>query len=279
MKLELLKVGHCFHPEAIVTRGGSWKAQQFPAVVGLLTHPTQGHLLFDTGYASHFLHATQPFPQRFYRWLTPMHLPPVETLHQQLRARNIDPHDIRGIVISHFHADHIAGLHDFPHARFYCSKDAFHAFTRRKGMAALLKGELAALIPSDFARRAIFFEDCPKVTLPKHYAPFQHAFDLFNDGSSYIIPLPGHAAGHVGLLIPNPHRSPEKSLFLVADACWTHSAMEKNKTPHPIAHLILDDKHAYYDTISRLAQLHHHNGQIQIIPSHCQTSFERFQCI
>jgi hypothetical protein len=135
--IELLKVGHCFHPEAVVIRGGSWRAQQFPAIVALLKHPSQGYMLFDTGYAKHFIQATTPFPQRLYRWVTPMHLCDKENLLHQLAQRGIAPEDIKHIFISHFHADHIAGLLDFPQARYICSKVALQSVMQRSGIRGL----------------------------------------------------------------------------------------------------------------------------------------------
>lgn len=272
MNVSLLKVGHCFHPEAVVVRGGSWKAQQFPAIVALIQHPVMGNILFDTGYAKHFQNKTEAFPQRFYRWMTPMHLCDKENLAVQLQERGISTEDIHYIFISHFHADHIAGLLDFPRAKFICSHEAAHCLRERHGFKALLKGLLPDLLPEDFWSRAQFIESFPQVKLPRHYFPFRMAYDICGQGAMFAISLPGHAFGHFGLLLAERN----KSLFLVGDACWTEDALTHRLKPHPIAHLILEDKKAYYETMENLAQLHGANQSLAIIPSHCQKSFERF---
>jgi len=270
MSMELLKVGHCFHPEAVVIRGGSIRAQKFPAIVALFKHPTQGYMLFDTGYAKRFLNATHGFPERLYRWCTPMHLSEQEDLLVQLSSRGIAPEDIRYIFISHFHADHIAGLADFPAATFICSQAGLNSIRTLKGFRGLIKGYLPSLVPEEFQQRVKFIEDCSQHVLEARFAPFKYAYDLFNDGSFMAIELPGHAYGHFGLL------NTDDSVFLIGDACWTEQALTADSKPHPITYLLLSDKTKYYATIDQLSQLYKNNRSIQIVPAHCHVSYTRF---
>lgn len=256
----------------MVVRGGSWRAQRFPAIVGLLKHPSKGYLLFDTGYAKHFLAATQPLPERCYRWLTPMHLCDKQQLITQLACRGIAPEDIKYLFISHFHADHIAGLLDFPSARYVCSRTALTAFTGMSRIAALLKGYLPALLPKDFDQRVIFIEDLPPVDLGASLAPFQRGYDVFGDGAYLAVSLPGHAHGHYGLLLAHQRNT----AFLVGDAAWTRTAFTESRAPHWLAGLILSDKTQYLQTLSELAQLYGANRELHIIPAHCQQSYDAF---
>ena len=198
--LELLKVGHCFHPEAMVMKGHPWKPMLFPAIVGLLRHPSRGPVLFDTGYAHRFLDETRQFPNRLYRMLTPMHLDHEESLLQQLQLRGIGAEDIRYIFISHFHADHVSGLKDFPSATFLCSRAGLEAITSMGPVRGLMKGYLKNLLPADFAARVRFIEDCEEIPLDPALAPFARGHDLFGDGGYFAVSLPGHAHGHMGLL-------------------------------------------------------------------------------
>ena len=114
--LHLLQVGRCFHPERITLRGGKWRIIDFPALVAVILHPTEGPILYDTGYAERFDTATDPFPERLYRWLTPARLPAEERLGTQLGRLGIGLDDVRRVLVSHFHADHVAGLRDLPRA-------------------------------------------------------------------------------------------------------------------------------------------------------------------
>jgi len=126
-------------------RGGRWASMMFPALCGLLQHPTRGWILFDTGYSNHFIEATRQFPERMYRWITPLSLPPEETLLAQLQASGITAGDIRHVVISHMHGDHIAGLRDFPNASFITMRAEHETMQRKSRIGGLLHAFLAGL--------------------------------------------------------------------------------------------------------------------------------------
>jgi len=271
-ELQLLKVGHCNHPEFIVQQGGRFKFCQYPSIVALINHPSKGYLLFDTGYAQRFNAETEHFPNKFYRLITPMHLPKNENLINQLKLRNICTAEIRSIFISHFHADHIAGLRDFPNATFYCSRIAYEDFMQRRGISAIIKGYLKNLLPDDFKQRVIFFEQSTPVKIPKLLHPFKRAYDLFNDGSCYVICLPGHAYGHHGLV----YHDGSQSHFLIGDATWSIKSIQNQLKPNPIAMLIMSHKQLYYQTLSQLAKLHSNTQDIQLIPSHCLETYHRY---
>ncbi len=271
--LKLLKVGHCYHPEAMVMKGHSWRSMQFPAIVGLVKHPKQGFILFDTGYAKHFMQETESFPERFYRWLTPFHICDKENLVYQLSLLKIGIDEINAIFISHFHADHIAGLLDFPRASFICSKIALDTFMRLGRLKGLLKGYLPGLLPSDFVERCLFIEERKKIVIDGKYRPFETAYDIFSDGGLLAIALPGHAAGQFGLLL----ESRRKSYFLIGDASWTREAYQEGVRPNILTYAIMDNGKQYLETLDKLSQIFLSNQELQIIPSHCQLSFEAFR--
>ncbi|XCN73979.1 MAG: MBL fold metallo-hydrolase [Candidatus Electrothrix aestuarii] len=272
MRLELLKVGHCSHPEAVVVRGGTWRARSFPAIVGILHHPQQGYILFDTGYARRFHEATHAFPERLYRWLTPMHLPQTEELPYLLAQRGLTTEDIQYIFISHFHADHIAGLLDFPKARFICSESALYAATHQQRVHGLIKGNLPALLPPDLLQRTTFIEECPTTASGLAQHAFAKGYDIFADGSCLAIALPGHAQGQFGLLCSQD----DSRYFLVADACWTRASFKDGSKPLAVANIIMSSTAQYHRTIEALAQLHAMQPDLFIIPSHCQETYDEF---
>jgi len=156
--LEILKVGHCWHPEAMVFRNCSLKKMKFPAYIGLLKHPTKGLILFDTGYAKRFVDETKTFPEIAYRLATPMKLSCKEDLIQQLNMKGISQSDIKCVFISHFHADHISGLLDFPNAEYICSQIAYQEIMRLGRFRGVLKGYLKKLVPTDFAISFTFYK-------------------------------------------------------------------------------------------------------------------------
>ena len=118
IRLTVLAAGHCTHPEFILMRGGQRHSVPIPALIALLEHPKLGPILFDTGYTPRFFSHTQRFPYSLYAKITPVYVDDAETACHQLQARDIAPTDIRYLIISHFHADHVGGLADFPKAQF-----------------------------------------------------------------------------------------------------------------------------------------------------------------
>jgi len=116
--------GYCEASEHHVLRGKKKKQIRFYATWGHIEHPEHGHILFDTGYTHRFFEETKKFPFNLYAKSTPAFLKPEEEAINQLKAKGIAAKDVSFVIISHFHADHIAGLKDFPNATFICSKTA-----------------------------------------------------------------------------------------------------------------------------------------------------------
>lgn len=267
VRLELLEVGHCLHPEHVVLQNRRLAPLRFPAIVALIHHPTRGPILFDTGYSPRFLEATRPFPERIYAWVTPITIDPARTALAQLEARGIRARDITHVIVSHFHADHVAGLCDFPTARLVYLERALRSFAplgRIRGTAA---GFLRALLPSDLESRALVPRpESESVRLPPACAPFHYGVDLFGDGSILLVELPGHVEGQLGAFL----RAEDGSLdFLVADACWTSESVRRRQLPHPITRALFSSYGLYGTTLGRIADLTERAPEVRIVPAHC----------
>ena len=265
MLIKLLEIGHCTHPHRIIDRRGNWRPKKFPAHVAVMQHPTEGFMLFDTGYAERFSEVTAKYPEKLYQLITPMYLKDSEFLINQLLSLGIMGHQIRYIFISHFHADHIAGLKDFPDSKFICSRIGFQNALNLGRYRSLFKGFLPKLLPDDFSKRTIFLEDCKRIKLKSFMHPFCIGYDVFNDGLFSAISLPGHASGHYGLL----SKYQKNSIFLIGDAAFTMDDIEKLSKPSKIPNLLFDNVKAYYETLDQLAYLYSSNHDVKIIPTHC----------
>ncbi|MBA4342788.1 MAG: MBL fold metallo-hydrolase [Methylibium sp.] len=264
--VHVLATGACFHPQAMTLKGGGWGAKEFPSLPTLLVHPVEGPILFDTGYSRRFVEATRPFPERLYGFLTPMQLRPGQDAASQCRALGIEPTSVRHIVLSHFHADHVAGLQDFPSARIHCARAGLAQATRGGRLRSLCGGVLRALLPTDLATRAMFFEDAPRVSLPPDARPFTEGVDLLGDGALLAVELPGHCPGHWGLMVADSRRGLH---FLVADAAWSSEAIRHNRPPPALTTTFLGDVTPYRKTLAALHALHTRNPDLMITPYHC----------
>ena len=265
VSLRAFRVGHCRHPQAMTIRGGRWTPVDFPALAFLIRHPEEGAILFDTGYDPAFWRATKPFPERLYRWATPPVLPPGEALVAQLAAVGVAAGEVRHLVLSHFHADHMAGTHRFPGATIHAARAGWAAMHRGGRFAGVRRGMLRALAPDDFLDRVRWFEDAPAIALPPDATPFTEGRDLLGDGSLRAVPLPGHCPGHWGLLLAEEagwH-------FLVADAAWSSAAIRSDTPPPRLTAALLGDAATGRATLHDLHRLHRRNPELRLIPSHC----------
>lgn len=261
-----IRAGHCLHPQRMSIRDGSWRPAVFPALSMLIVHPVEGPMLFDTGYDPAFFAASQPFPERLYRWLTPVTLGEGSEVAAQLARFGFAPGDVRHLILSHFHADHIAGTHAFPNAAIHCSKAGLDAACSGSRFAAVRKGVLRTLLPPDLAERARFFEEAPRARLPAALQPFEDGADLIGDGSVIAVELPGHCPGHWGLVVADAARGAH---FMVADAAWSTDAIHRNMPPPSITSNFLGSARRVEATLARLNALWQRNPEIRLTPAHC----------
>ncbi len=269
-----MRVGRCRHPEWVTIRGGRFSPIDFPALAALIVHPSAGPILYDTGYADHFAAATERFPGRLYRWLTPVRLPEAEQLTAQLRGFGVAPGEVSRVLISHLHADHVAGLHDLPRARFVALEKDVEAHlgpNAVQGFAALRRGVLPALLPNDFAARLDLADARPTIDLGPAWAPFSRAFDLIGDGSLIGIPLPGHSPAQLGVLL---RTLDDQQILLAADSCWSARAWREQRLPSFLARPLFADWTDYRATLAGLGAVARQNPDLRIVPSHCTETFE-----
>ncbi len=267
VRFEILKIGHCRQNARLACRAAPWGNCEFPALVGLLRHPSHGAMLFDTGYSPHFFAATTQWPERAYALFAPVSLSPEEQLVAQLAHRGLGPSDIKTIIVSHFHGDHVAGLKDFPGAQFICSRFGWTSLQRLGRISGVRRGMVPALLPEDFSQRAQFIEDLRSTPLPDDLRPFESGVDLLGDGSLLAVDLPGHAEGQFGLLFVDDRD--DRRIFLVADGAWSMQAIRENALPMPIAAVLIGHTSTYPETLSRLHQLHTRAPEVVMISTHC----------
>ncbi|MEB4589455.1 MBL fold metallo-hydrolase [Candidatus Thiothrix sp. Deng01] len=275
VKLHLLRVGACRHLECMAARGGRWAMMDFPALCGLIRHPAHGWILYDTGYAEHFFTATEQLPERLYRSFLPVNLPPSERLIAQLAELGLTAADIGTVIVSHYHGDHIAGLRDFPQARFFALRkdtEQFLALTGKRWRATL-QAYLPGLLPEDFPQRVQAADDCSPVELPLWLQPFANGFDLLGDGSLIAVPLPGHSHGQMGLFLPDAGGRP---VFLIGDAAWSLPFLREGRLPSRLVAMITPDRRRYAQTFLSLHALALREPALALLPSHCSVAWREY---
>lgn len=271
--LTILEAGHCLFPEHVTRGRGGWRPARFPATFALLEHPRAGPVLFDTGYGRRFFSATRRWPNKLYALLTPAFLREEQLAVRQLARRGLRPGDIGQVLISHFHADHVSALADFPTARHVYWPAAWAAVRGRRGLSALHRAYLPEAMPADFEARAAPLVPAQARPLPPEYAPFAAGVDVFGDESVWAVELPGHAAGQMGLIV---RAHDNATYFLLADACWHSSAYREDRPPHAVTNLLFADPAQYRATLHQLHTLHTHRPALRLVPAHCEEARARY---
>lgn len=259
VKLWLLNTGYCTANEQTLLRHAPRRTVKAYALAALLEHPREGLILFDTGYAPRILEVFKRFPSSIYGYFTPTTTRDEWSALSQIKALGYTTKDIRMVIISHLHADHIAGLHDFPNATFLLSKKAFRVASSQ-GLAALKQGFIPSLFPKTIKVQTIdTFQNQVSSELG-------YTHDIFGDSLLQLISLPGHAKGQLGLFV----QTIRGSALLAADGCWSTTAYKNNHPPSPLAmRLLFDNAQETLKTLEHLHAFHKSNPDMLIIPSHC----------
>ena len=257
--LSVLDTGFCTARSNMIARGTGWREIRCHAPAFLLQHPTRGAILFDTGYAPRILDAFAHWPDRLYRYATPTTLKMPVLL--QLDRFGVTQQDVQTIIVSHLHADHVAGLRDFPHATFVISAAALALQQRARSLNAVRRGVLQRLFPDDFATRSQIISTFADTSLP-HLGPTR---DLFGDGSVRLVPMPGHARGQIGALV----HTDRGDVLLCADGAWTSQAYRELRPPHWLTGAVQDDMRELVATLHALHGFALERPDVTILPTHC----------
>lgn len=263
IKLSFYASGYCeAHSRVVNPINGKGKTK-FYAVWALLQIPNIGNVLFDTGYSDHFHYATNSFPNRFYRWATPVTLDNKYSAKNILRDQGIDLKDISYVIISHFHADHISALADFPNAKFICSAIAYQQVQKLSGLKAVSKGIIHNLLPADFGERVEFIENISENIRVNTYGITE--FSFLGLQNFKLLLLPGHAKGMLGFHFTNT----EKNILFATDASWNYNYFSAGILPSKIVQLFIDSWIDFVTTIEKLKNMEESEKGITILFTHC----------
>lgn len=242
-------------PERLVLRGGSWGRIAVGVRYGMVTHPEFGPVLIDTGYGPRVTRAARRSGAlKLYSTVLRPRLVEDNSPLVALQLAGYAATDVRRIVVTHFHADHVAALRDFPNARFIASGAAWEAISRMRKGQRLRSGIFSELMPADFVSRLL-----PIETLPERSAAFGLGMgrDIWGDGSCLAIDLPGHAIGHFGLLWAQ--RDPP--LLYATDTTWLSDALD-DRMPRGLARIVYEDEAAMRKSAAAVAGFRRTGGQV-----------------
>jgi glyoxylase-like metal-dependent hydrolase (beta-lactamase superfamily II) len=171
-----------------------WKEDTLPVNVFVIEHP-DGVCVFDSGQT-----ARAAAPGYLPRWhpflrLARFELGPEEEAGSQLARLGIDPADVRWLVLSHLHTDHVGGVDAFRNAEILVTRTEWGLAS---GLGGRLRGYLPQHWPSGTSASMVDFTGPP-------IGPFPGSHDVAGDGELMLVPTPGHTRGHMAMIVRGEH--------------------------------------------------------------------------
>jgi N-acyl homoserine lactone hydrolase len=223
-----------------------------PIPAYLVEHPGAGPVLIDTGLPAAVATEGARALGRAAAIAARIEMEPQWAVAEQLRARGVDPIDVKVIVMTHLHYDHAGAVADFPQATFVVDAEEWRA--ARSG--GFTRGYARKLFDHRFDWREIDFDD-PRVT---SFASFGRTVDLFGDGSIRLLSTPGHTKGHMSVLL---RLESGRELLLTADAAYARRTIEEELVP-----VFVDDLHRYLRSLREIRRYLEQTPGAEVICGH-----------
>jgi N-acyl homoserine lactone hydrolase len=173
-----------------------------PIHVWLLEHK-DGLIVVDTGER----HDAPILP------VVKLQVQPETDLVYQLKHLGINPEkDVRCVIQTHLHGDHVGGIGGFGNTPVMISKLEWQGM---QGVSGWFTRQIAKVtIPPSLQPSIISFASTPLGTFKRHCS-------VTNDGAVVIVPTPGHTNGHVSVIA----QSEGINYFLAGDTSYSEKAM------------------------------------------------------
>ena len=202
-----------------------WRyTQTLPIYTWLIEHP-EGLMVVDTGENAGVMQKDYfdtdyeyRFAQRFGRMFK-FNVPREQEIGMQLKAMGINSRkDIRWVVLTHLHADHVDGLRYFPNAEILIALAEFSRTSRA------------------FCRWPIWFR--PSMLVEYHDGPvgtFSTSHAITRVGDVRLVPTHGHTFGHQSVLVQDG----DTDVFIAGDAAFDEGQVQRGEVAGIVADVAL----------------------------------------
>src|SRR5262249_41564084 len=251
MAIYALATGVNHRTAAFAYRGGSpFEKRDSVSNAVLVRHP-QGDILIDSGLGRSIRSQMEQFPFLFRLATDLVQLQPAA---DQLDAPGYDRKQLRYIVLTHAHWDHVSGVPDFPGVPVLLTA-AEYRYIDIGGFAT----ETARSMKATAAFQQYAFDPVP-------YLGFDQSRDLYGDCSIVIVPVPGHTPGSGAPCVTLPGGA---RYAFVGDLVWQlEGLLEREGRPWFEAKQLREDRVAIQQSLLRMSAIAARYPQITIVPAH-----------
>jgi glyoxylase-like metal-dependent hydrolase (beta-lactamase superfamily II) len=250
MAIYAIQTGVNHRTAAFAYRGGSpWEKWESVMTCVLVRHP-QGDVLIDTGVGRTVASQLKQLPPLF-RLATD--LEPSQPAADQLDAAGYDRKQLRYILLTHAHWDHVSGVPDFPGVPVLVTA-AEHRFINEGGWITVTARGIDSSLLRDYA-----FDGGP-------YLGFDHSYDLYGDSSIVMVPTPGHTPGSVVVFVTLPNGA---RYAFVGDLVWQlEGLLQREERAWLVRRSADQDPVALQQSMLRMSAIATRYPQILIVPAH-----------
>jgi glyoxylase-like metal-dependent hydrolase (beta-lactamase superfamily II) len=223
-----------------------------PCLSFVVTHPTAGVVLIDTGF--HPAARTQPRKEfgipmaMLFRGPRTAPTP----FDDQLRELDIDPGSVGTVIMTHLHVDHTSGMRLLANARFTISRPEWRSAQSRFSAA---RGYVRHHLPREHRVQLVDFERDGEP-----FASFFETVDFLGDGTIRLISTPGHTRGHMSVLL---RARDDRSVLVAGDAAYTLRSIQEGILP-----MLTDDDETSLRSLRQLAAFMSENPDAIVVPTH-----------
>jgi glyoxylase-like metal-dependent hydrolase (beta-lactamase superfamily II) len=234
----------------------------------LLIETDNGLVLVDSGFGAEdcVAPARRTGPARYVTKPAFLH---IETAAHQIEQLGFDRSDVRHIVVTHFDADHIGGISDFPHASVHVTSaealGAVHAPSLR---------EKIRYRHHQWAHGPKLVEHSPDGETWRGFAAAKELTEIAS--GIVLVSLPGHTRGHACIAVDAGHRW----VLHAGDAFYHHGTLDGSanvpRALRVMENLIAFNRSQVRDNHARLAELHARNeSDLFIVCAHDPELYRR----
>lgn len=177
-------VGSLGGPSFFLERGGhGLRGVSLSLTVAVIERPA-GLCLIDTGWSRAQCAFPHEDPGRLRAASLGLRVKPEDAIASQLLSCGLDPGDVRDIIATHAHRDHVDGVADFPSAAVHVAQQELSVRRPARSRALLAARDLR-----------------PYALQGPAALGFARSHDLFGDGSVLLLDASGHTPGSVAVAV------------------------------------------------------------------------------
>lgn len=227
----------------------------------LIDHPDEGLILVDAGINWRQAHEHGRYYKGIASYLfddDEYQLDRSEELPASLQLLGYRSEDVRRVVVTHLHEDHVGGLAYLPGAEVIVSRDEWD--NRGWKLFGFVPMVYQPSLPPARTITRIGYDSGP-------FENFVASHDLTADGAVKLLPTPGHSPGHLCVLV----QLDGYQLLITGDCLYTLRHLANDEVQAFGAGQWVSKQNA---SISRISELKRALPDLVVVPGHDHTAYQ-----